>query len=79
MHRYFVALILTLLLVFSCSNKSSNPDNRSLIEKLEAIPGITVTAISAPSGYQSAYQIDLVQPVDHNNVSGATFVQTFYL
>jgi len=79
MLRRWLTVLFLFLLVISCSDKSTSPDNRSLREKLEAIPGTTVVEIQAQSGYNNFYQIDILQPVDHDNPSGPQFSQRFYL
>ena len=76
--KWIVATSLLLLLI-SCSNKSTSPDNRTLLEKLEDIPGAVIVEVQSPDGFQSAYQIDLPQPVDHNSPNGFQFNRRFLL
>jgi PS-10 peptidase S37 len=72
-------LLLVIFLLFSCSEKSTTPENQTILEKLQEIPGTTIQTISTPYEYSSAYQIDITQPVDHDNPGGAQFTQRFYL
>lgn len=78
MFKRWLAVLALLVLIISCSDKSTSYDNRSLREKLEAIPGATVVQKQDMSG-MAVYQIDLLQPVDHNNPNGPQFSQRFYL
>jgi hypothetical protein len=50
-----------------------------LLEKIKTLEGVSVVEITPSFGYSRAFQIDLIQPVDHNNPNGAKFTQRIYL
>jgi hypothetical protein len=72
-----IVSLLSLVLLFSCS--CSREKELTLQEKLEHIPGAAVTAIVPPAGFAQAFQIDLVQNIDHNDPARGTFAQRLYL
>ncbi len=51
----------------------------SYLEKLQALPNITIESIEAKDGYKMAFRIFMTQPLDHNNPSGITFEQEIIL
>jgi hypothetical protein len=79
----FIKIILTgilLLVCFSCKkNSSDNFDNLDLLAKINSLEGVNAIEISPQNGYARAFQIDIIQPVDHNNPSGTKFTQRIYL
>jgi len=72
------AVILILSLTITSCNKEE-PDNRTLIEIINDLPGVTAVSINPVYGYPEQFRIEITQPVDHNNPGGATFVQKAYL
>lgn len=79
--RMRVVLICALCSLCACSDKSTKPVPPDLLTQLRAIPGISVTEIEPPEGsiYTRAIEIDLTQPVDHDNPGGQEFQQRIYL
>jgi hypothetical protein len=80
-----VVLVLTIffLLLFlpaSCSRKADEPPQPpTLLERLQELPGLQVTAIQPLEGFSQSFQIDISQPVDHQDAGAGTFSQRFYL
>lgn len=79
MAKKVLVLFIICALVFACSDKSTSPEPKDLLEKLQAMPGATVTEITPPQGYNRAFEILLSQPVDHNNPGGQQFQQRIFL
>ncbi|MFH0761124.1 MAG: hypothetical protein V2A67_06440 [Bacteroidota bacterium] len=50
-----------------------------LYSRLKALKGIYVKKIDPLPGFKEGYEIAIVQPVDHNNPSGAKFTQRVFL
>jgi hypothetical protein len=73
--RLLVVFPLLLLLLFSCRRE----EELTVLERLERIPGLTATAITPPSGFTQAFQVDLAQAIDHDAPQRGTFPQRFYL
>lgn len=73
-----IVLFLLILTLFSCGG-SDAPAPLTLTEQLKLLCGNNVTEIAPPSGFQQAFQIDIVQPVDHKDSTRGTFQQRFYL
>ncbi|MEN6312278.1 MAG: S28 family serine protease [Acidobacteriota bacterium] len=73
------AVLFWAFLPASCSHESSEPPDQTLLERLRALPGLQVTKIQTLSGYSESFQIDITQPIDHQNAAGGTFEQRFYL
>ena len=76
--KYFTYLVIVFL-ILSCHRDSRETQPLDILVKLRALPGITVTEIEPHYGYPRAFQIDLIQPVDHHNFAGWIFVQRMYL
>jgi hypothetical protein len=73
-------LVLFCLFSASCSRKEdAEPQEQTLLQKLQAIPGFQVTSVQALQGFSQTFQIDFTQPVDHADSTAGTFVQRFYL
>lgn len=74
-------LILILMALISCSDDSKPPTAPKLtfIEKLNILEVITVTDLGPSDGFTNIYEIDITQPVDHNNPNGQQFTQRLYL
>jgi hypothetical protein len=73
-----IYFIIILFLIVSC-RKEEPEDNRTFREKLYDLPGVQVTEIEPTFGIPYAFQLDITQPVDHNNPNGSTFTQRAYL
>lgn len=50
-----------------------------LYSALKSLPGVFVKKINAIPGFEEEYEIGLIQPVDHQNPSGAKFVQRIFI
>ncbi|MBU1011797.1 MAG: hypothetical protein KKG99_02225 [Bacteroidetes bacterium] len=75
-------LILSIFIILVGCEKDEPKDqfeSLNILEKLKTLEGVTVTEITPSNGYFKEYQLDIVQPVDHNNPTGATFTQRAYL
>jgi hypothetical protein len=73
-------IILVVIVFFSCKkNVSDLSDADNLLEKLKTLSGITVTEIEATVGFERTFEIDILQPVDHQNPNGPQFYQRLYL
>ncbi len=77
--KIFLLLVTLLVLLPACSEEEPIQYELNIYDKLRNLDGVTVTEIDANYGYPRAFQIDFVQPVDHNNPDGPTFTQRMYL
>jgi len=73
--RFLAPLALALA---ACSDAVA-PGGGDLLERLNALPGVTATEIPAHYGYPRQFALDITQPVDHDRPSGPTFTQRAYL
>jgi hypothetical protein len=87
-HRFYrwalAGLVLFGWLLPSCSRKSDEtpepvPPTQTLLQKLQALPGVQAVQIPALSGFTGSFQVDINQPLDHADPSAGTFSQRFYL
>lgn len=84
MKRVYICLLFFCLLGWQCK-ESTEPeqmeevDNRTLLEKLNDIPGATVTELQARDHFSRLFEIFLTQPVDHQNPDGPSFQQKIYI
>lgn len=75
-----VVFVLVLSLVFvHCTRETTPEEVLDILEKLNALPGVTVVEIQPYYGYARAFQIDIDQPMDHDNPAGQRFTQRMYL
>lgn len=75
-----LGLLVLILFLTTCQKDNSDSfDKLDILEKIKTLEGVTATEITPPVGYSRAFQIDVTQPVDHNNPTGATFAQRVYL
>jgi hypothetical protein len=76
-----VLLAVALALLPACEDHSIGPVDRpaDLLDRLNALPGVVAREISPYWGYPRAFELDITQPVDHENPNGATFTQRAYL
>ncbi len=78
----FVGLVVPVLLVLvlvSCKTGLEDDSQKDILVRLRALEGVQVEEIESRAGFPRAFQVDVTQPVDHNNPNGATFVQRIYL
>lgn len=76
-NRVVFAFIISIIFVIflSCNTKKDD-----LYTELKSLPDISqIKEIKHDSLYQSAYEIKIIQPVDHNNPKGKKFTQRIYL
>jgi hypothetical protein len=65
----------------ACSDATGptpEPD-ADLLVRLNALPGVVARKIDPFYGYPRAFELDITQPVDHDNPAGPTFTQRAYL
>lgn len=60
-------------------DKSDDFDSLDILSKLKTLDGVSVTEIPSQTGAPREFQIDITQPVDHNNPNGPKFTQRAYL
>lgn len=66
-----------IILFYACQKEDPGPVD--LLDRLNAIEGMTAIEIEPKYGYPRAFQIDFEQPLDHRNPDGAKFLQRIYL
>ncbi|MEA3462863.1 MAG: hypothetical protein U9R49_13335, partial [Bacteroidota bacterium] len=69
---HWAATLILALLLFSCEREE--PDNRTLEEKLNDLPGVTAVSIDPVYGYPEQFRLEITQAADHNHPGGPTFV-----
>lgn len=76
----FILLLLSVLSIFNCSvsKKRDNPI-ADILSRLRQLPGIVVTELQRTDSQIRVFQIDMNQPLDHNNPGGASFTERMYL
>lgn len=72
-------LFLMVFLFISCNQDEKNGTIDDILLKLQALTGVSVIEIEPFYNYPRAFQIDILQPVDHNNPGGERFQQRIYL
>ncbi len=81
--RFIGFLLIVLLFAFlqaSCSSGSDGPPHQpTLLSRLRALPGLQVNAIETLTGFTQSFQIDIAQPMDHQNPGLGNFGQRLYL
>ncbi len=77
--RGLVALALLGSLHACHDSDTTGPEPSDLLDRLNALPGVTAAETAPQAGYQRAFRIDVTQPVDHDRPQGATFTQRAYL
>jgi len=77
----FVQYLFMLLILFQFTNcKRDTPfEQLDILDKIKTFEGVTVTELQSQNGYPRVFQIDMEQPVDHNNPDGQKFTQRMYL
>jgi len=80
MRKILLLFSISFLILTSCEkDEKDNFENLQILEKLNSLKGVTAIEIDNQVGYGTSFQIDIIQPVDHNNPSGASFSQRIYL
>lgn len=77
-----VVIVLSLFIAFmGCSRDSATEEQitHDILERIRSLTGVSVVEIVPYYGYPRAFQIDITQPVDHNNAGGPQFTQRMYL
>ena len=67
------------LVLAACSDATGPAGTGDLLERLNALPGVTATEIAPHYGYARQFALDITQPVDHDRPTGPTFTQRAYL
>ncbi|MCP5107622.1 MAG: hypothetical protein GY950_29815 [bacterium] len=78
-NKIAVVFIFILFIILNNCSKETPEQVLDILEKIRALPGVTVIEIDPYYGYPRAFQIDITQPVDHNNPYGPQFTQRMYL
>lgn len=76
--KYFAGLLI-IFSICSCKVKPTEPQHRDILDKLRSLPGLVVTEIDPHYRYPRAFQIDMLQYVDHHSSSDQAFLQRVYL
>jgi len=71
--------IFMVLLVAGACQKDDPEDTRTLLQKLQDLPGVDVTEITPPHFHTQAFRLDITQHLDQFNSSSPTFTQEVYL
>jgi hypothetical protein len=72
-------LVLLTLILVCCYPKADEPQEKTLLQKLQGLPGFQVTQVQTLQGFAQSFQIDILQPVDHASPAAGTFTQRLYL
>lgn len=70
------SLSILIVFIFSVASISAQTE---LEKQLFSLPDITFKKIDTPEGFESAYEINVKQPIDHANPSKGHFYQRLYL
>ncbi len=68
-----------LALFLAACGDATAPDTGDLLDRLNALPGVTATEIPPHYGYPRQFLLEITQPVDHDAPHGPTFVQRAWL
>lgn len=74
-----LATVLLAGLAAACSDSAGPEPAGNLLDRLNALPGVVAQEIAPLNGYPREFQLDITQPVDHDNPTGPTFTQRAYL
>jgi hypothetical protein len=55
------------------------PEATDLLDRLNELPGVTAWEVPSSVGFGRAFELDIVQPLDHQDPDGRSFVQRAYL
>jgi hypothetical protein len=80
----FRTIIFSLFILTLATCKKDEPvpvdfDSLDVLDKIMSLEGVYVTEIPSLTGAPREFEIDIIQPVDHNNPNGAKFFQRAYL
>ena len=73
------ALALAGALVGCTDTLAPVPEATDLLDRLNALPGIAAREVPSAVDFGRAFELDIVQPLDHDDPDGPTFVQRAYL
>ena len=77
---YFLILLIFVSSFLGCKkDENISSENLDLLAKIQSLEGVEAIEIASEYDYPRAFQIDITQPVDHNNPEGAKFTQRIYL
>ena len=80
MIKQYKPILLFVIVFLSCAKEVSEPSyTEDLLDKLQALTGVTAIEIAATAGFERTFEIDILQPVDHQNPNGPQFHQRLYL
>ncbi len=73
-----------LALLISCGDKATEPERPVIVvdvlERLNGLAGVTAAEITPQNTHaEREFQLDITQPLDHNNPDGPVFTQRVYL
>ncbi|MFH1765291.1 MAG: hypothetical protein ABIF09_13970, partial [Gemmatimonadota bacterium] len=55
------------------------PEPGDILDRLNELPGISAREVPSALGFGREFELDIVQPLEHGNPNGGTFVQRAYL
>jgi len=73
------SVVVFALLVCLVSCERIDPDTRTLLEKLNDLPGVKAFSIDPVYDYPEQFRLEITQPLDHYNPGGPSFIQEAYL
>ena len=73
------AVVVVFLALVACSSATDLQSPDDLLNRLNALPDVEAREIEPRYGYRRAFQLDVTQPLDHDNPGGTTFTQRAYL
>jgi hypothetical protein len=78
--RILLTCAMVAFVLVACHKNDDNEfDKLDILEKIKTLEGVSVTEIAPQNGYPREFQLDITQPVDHNNPNGPKFTQRAYL
>lgn len=76
-HKFFNLFIRASVVALFVFCGSSQGDE--ILNKLNALPGASVSIIENAAGFEQGYHLTLTQPLDHENPAGESFQQQIYI
>jgi hypothetical protein len=77
--KLYKVLLLCLPFLLFAACEREDPDNRTLEEILNDLPGVTAVSVDPVYGFPQQFRLEIEQPVDHNQPGGAKFIQEAHL
>lgn len=77
--RFPAPFLACVALALAACGDATGPDGGDLLDRLNALPGVTAVEIVPHYGYPRQFVLDITQPVSHDNPSGPTFTQRAWL